>query len=140
LTPGGPARTRAWAVLALPPLAGLRAQGAAQALSAGRPGAAVNQARHEITIKHGDIPGFMPAMIMTYPAHGLVESRAPGETISAILEVRTTGTLVEITHTGTAPPSTDSNTVALAAGVLDAGDNPRRGVHRSDRSLPELSE
>lgn len=86
---------------------------------------AVNPERREITLKHGDIPGFMPAMIMMYPVATprLAEGRAPGELISAILEVQDSiGTLVEITHTGTAPLPTDSNTVALAAGVLDIGD------------------
>ena len=85
---------------------------------------AVNPARHEITLKHGDIPGFMPAMIMTYAATPrLVDGRAPGELVSATLEVSdSVGTLVEITRTGTAPLPADSNTVALAAGVLDVGD------------------
>lgn len=85
---------------------------------------AVNPGRHELTLKHGDIPGFMPAMIMTYPATPrLVEGRVPGEMISGVLEVSdSTGTLVEITHKGTAPLPADSNTVALAAGVLDVGD------------------
>jgi protein SCO1 len=86
---------------------------------------AVNAARREITLKHGDIPGFMPAMIMTYPAADarLMDGRTAGELVSAILEVSDSiGTLVDITHTGTAPLPSDSNSVQLAAGVLDVGD------------------
>jgi len=85
----------------------------------------VNVARREITLKHGDIPGFMPAMIMTYPAANarLMDGRTPGELVSAILEVSDSiGTLADITHTGTAPLPSDSNAVQLAAGVLDIGD------------------
>jgi protein SCO1/2 len=86
---------------------------------------AVNAERKEITIKHGDIPGFMPAMTMVYPvaSPSLLEGRQPGELITATLQVQDfTGTLVDITHAGSAPLPTTTNEVAMASGVLDVGD------------------
>ncbi len=81
--------------------------------------------RQELTIKHGDIPGLMPGMTMSYPVArpDLMQGRVPGELITATLEVGAdTGRLVEITHTGQAPLSQDSNEIAMAAGVLNMGD------------------
>jgi protein SCO1/2 len=50
---------------------------------------AVDQARQEATIKHGDIPGFMPAMTMTYRVREakLLEGRVPGDLVKATLVV-----------------------------------------------------
>src|SRR5437879_5279573 len=59
----------------------------------------VNQAKQELNIKHGDIPGFMPGMQMIYPVASakLMEGRAPGELVDAVLEVQNSqGRLVEI--------------------------------------------
>ncbi len=85
---------------------------------------ALNADKHEITIKHGDIPGFMPAMIMTYGAEPrAMTGRSAGELIRGTLEVNDSlATLVDITHVGSAPLPADSNSAALAAGVLDVGD------------------
>ena len=75
-------------------------------------------------IKHEDIEGFMPAMTMSYPVSPakLMDGRTPGELISGTLEVRdATGTLVEITHLGSAPLP-ETNEAAFAAGILGVGD------------------
>ena len=92
---------------------------------------AINVERQELTIKHDDIPSFMPAMTMTYPvsSKSLLEGRVTGELIAATLEVQdATGRLTEITRTGTAPLPSDSE-VAMAAGVL------RDGAHVPDVAL-----
>lgn len=86
---------------------------------------AVHTDRQALTVKHADIPGFMPGMTMTFPvaAPKLMEGRAPGETITATLEIsESTGRLVDIVHVGTAPLPADSNEVAVASGVLAVGD------------------
>jgi protein SCO1/2 len=86
---------------------------------------AVNLAKQEITVKHDDIPGLMPAMTMTYAVSSpaLLAGRAPGETVSATLEVRDAlGRITAITHTGTAPLPANTNEAALAGGILDVGD------------------
>lgn len=83
---------------------------------------AVDSAKRELTINHEDIPDLMPAMTMIYSVANpaLLAGRAPGETITATLQVENSlATIVEITHLGTAPLPAGA---ALAAGVLDAGD------------------
>jgi protein SCO1/2 len=85
---------------------------------------AINAERQELTVKHDDIPGFMPAMTMTYPVFptAQLEGRTPGELIAATLEVQDyTGRLTEIRRTGTAPLPSESE-VAMAAGLLSEGD------------------
>jgi protein SCO1 len=84
----------------------------------------VNAERQELTVKHDDIPNFMPAMTMTYPVASKadLDGRAPGELIAATLEVQeSTGRLSEIRRTGTAPLPSESE-VAMAAGLLGEGD------------------
>ena len=84
----------------------------------------VNAERQELTVKHDDIPNFMPAMTMTYPVASTaeLEGRVPGELIAAVLEVQdSTGRLSAIRRTGTAPLPSESE-VAMAAGVLAEGD------------------
>src|SRR4029453_18259431 len=86
---------------------------------------AVNLARQELTISHGDIPGLMPAMTMTYPvpSTAMLKDRTPGELITGVLEVDdAVGRLVEIVHTGSAPLPEGANALAVASGVLDVGD------------------
>jgi protein SCO1/2 len=80
--------------------------------------------RRQLTIKHDDIPNFMPAMTMTYPvtAAALMDGRHPGELVTATLEVDdATGRLTAITHTGDAPLP-PGNEVALATDMLEVGD------------------
>jgi protein SCO1/2 len=81
--------------------------------------------RQELTIRHEDIPGFMPAMTMTYPVTpaSLLDGRTPGEIITATLEVDDAqGRLVAIAHAGTAPLPENVNELAMAAGLLEEGD------------------
>ncbi len=49
----------------------------------------VNHARQEVTIKHDDIPGFMPGMTMAFRVREgrLLERRAPGDLVKATLVV-----------------------------------------------------
>jgi protein SCO1/2 len=66
----------------------------------------VDRVKSQITIKHEDIRGFMPAMTMTFNVSDqrLLDGRQPGELITAALVVDgSTGFLSAIQHTGTAP-------------------------------------
>jgi protein SCO1/2 len=86
---------------------------------------AVDTTKNELSISHEDIPNYMPAMTMVYMVKtpALMTGRTPGELITATLEVKDSlGYLVEITRTGTAPLTVSENQTAMAAGVLDAGD------------------
>jgi protein SCO1 len=77
-----------------------------------------------LTIKHGDIPGFMPAMTMTYgvASKALMEGRTPGELINGTLEASDAGPrLVAIAHAGDAPLP-PANEVGMAAGLLETGE------------------
>jgi Cu/Ag efflux protein CusF len=77
---------------------------------------AVNAARQEITVKHEDIRGFMPAMTMPFRVENAreIEGRRPGELVRATLVVKTNGAyLKNVERTGEAtltsaylPPST----------------------------------
>lgn len=86
---------------------------------------AVHDARQELAIKHEDIAGYMPGMTMSFPVatKTLMIGRTPGELISATLEVNgLVGKLVAITHVGTAPLPDNTNTAAMADGILAEGD------------------
>ncbi len=99
---------------------------------------AVHPDRQELTIRHEDIPQFMPAMTMTYPVatRALLEGRAPGELVSATLEVSdSTGRLVAITRTGMAPLPTAADGTPAGAPILSEGDEVPDAafVDQSDR-------
>ena len=67
---------------------------------------AVDPGRQEITIKHGDIPGFMPGMTMPFHVKDakLLECCQPGDVVKARLVVEdATGYLSAIESTGRAP-------------------------------------
>ncbi|MEO7192981.1 MAG: SCO family protein [Vicinamibacterales bacterium] len=86
---------------------------------------ALQQDRHEITVRHEDIVGFMPAMTMSYPVSppSLMSGLAAGDLISATLEVQDAqGRLVEVTKTGTAPMPQNPNQTAMATRLLGEGD------------------
>ena len=53
---------------------------------------AVDPTRQELTIKHQDIPGFMPGMTMAFKVFEprLMDGRVPGELVTATLEVKGT--------------------------------------------------
>jgi protein SCO1/2 len=84
---------------------------------------AVNRERQEITIKHGDIKGFMPGMTMPFKVKDarLLEGREVGDLITATLVVKDAdGYLSAIERTGhaavAAPPAMP------AVDVLEAGE------------------
>jgi protein SCO1/2 len=83
---------------------------------------------NEVLVKHGDIPGFMPAMTMPYTVNdpALIKDRVAGDLIKATLVVGTERPyLSAITKTGSAPLPDDARTeIPVAAGVqfLQAGD------------------
>lgn len=86
---------------------------------------AVKDNGQELTIKHDDIPGYMPGMTMTFPvaASSLMVGREPGELIAATLEVDGLKyRLTAISRTGMAPLPQGTNEVAMAGGILEAGD------------------
>src|SRR5262245_6321780 len=65
---------------------------------------AVDQARQEITVKHGDIQGFMPGMTMAFKVREGVAGRTPGELIRATLVVEETSAYLKaVEGTGRAP-------------------------------------
>lgn len=86
---------------------------------------AVNAETREITVKHDDVVGLMPAMTMTFPvgAESDLRGRIPGDMIRATLEVTGgQGRITNVVKTGTAPLPANTNEVALAAGLLEEGD------------------
>jgi protein SCO1 len=67
---------------------------------------AVDPARQELTIKHQDIPGFMPGMTMAFKVWEprLIDGRVPGELVTATLIVKGTETyLRDVARTGFSP-------------------------------------
>jgi protein SCO1 len=67
---------------------------------------AVDRARQELTIKHGDIHGFMPGMTMPFKVKDarLLEGRTPGDLVTATLVVQDDSAyLSEVVSTGHAP-------------------------------------
>jgi len=67
---------------------------------------AVEPARKQITLKHEEIKGFMPAMTMPYDVHdaGALDGLAPGDLINATLVVYSNGAYVTaIRRVGSAP-------------------------------------
>lgn len=67
---------------------------------------AVDEARQELTIKHGDIRGFMPGMTMAFKVEdaAVMAGRTPGELVTATLVVTDTRAyLSAVTPTGRAP-------------------------------------
>ena len=70
---------------------------------------AVHPERQQLTIKHGDIVGYMPGMTMSFEVAEpkLLEGRAPGDLVTATLEV-------DATHRAGSSPST--HRIRAAAG------------------------
>lgn len=86
---------------------------------------AVNGAAQSLTIRHEDIPNFMPGMTMTFPVVNASEmaGRAVGELVTATLEVANSqGRLRDIVHTGQAPVTENVNQLAIATELLAPGD------------------
>ncbi|HEX6463650.1 MAG TPA: SCO family protein [Vicinamibacterales bacterium] len=81
-------------------------------------------ARVEVTLKHGDIPGFMPAMTMPYGVKdpAAVSGLSAGDVIDATLVVQGNNVHLEsIRKTGRAPLPADANAVK-ATDVMQPGD------------------
>jgi len=87
----------------------------------------VDRARNEITIKHEDISGFMPAMTMPFRVKeaALLDGRAPGDLVTATLVVEENDAyLTAVTKTGFAeiPPSATVPPAALGIEILKPGE------------------
>jgi protein SCO1 len=75
---------------------------------------AVDAARQELTVKHEDIAGFMPAMTMAYAVRdpNLMKGRTAGELITATLVVEDSAAYLRaIAHEGTAPVAAEKPAV-----------------------------
>ena len=88
---------------------------------------AVDRAKNEITIKHEDIAGFMPAMTMPFRVREakLLEGRAPGDLVTATLVVEETDAyLTAVTKTGFAeiPASAAIPPPSLGIEILKPGE------------------
>lgn len=86
---------------------------------------AVHPERQSLTIKHQDIPGYMPGMTMTFAAReaSMIAGREPGELVTATLEVgETSSRLTAIEVTGRAPIAAMPAEIALAQGMVHQGD------------------
>jgi protein SCO1/2 len=86
---------------------------------------AVDPARQEVTVKHGDIKGFMPGMTMTFKVKDgkMISGRQPGDLIRATLVVEDSlGYLTRIDVTGhaalTEPPPSHSAIDVLPPGQV----------------------
>ena len=100
---------------------------------------AVDQARRLLTLKHGDVKGFMPGMTMPFTVEDrrALSERRPGELIKATLVVtENAGRLEHIVRTGEAPLPPEAVTevprVVLAPGdpVPDASFTDQQGRTR----------
>ena len=82
--------------------------------------------RREVLVDHEDIPGFMPAMVMSYKVNdaALLEGKQPGDLITATLVVEEVdGYLSSMTTTGHAPITNPGAGPAITdADLLKPGD------------------
>jgi protein SCO1/2 len=79
----------------------------------------------EVLVKHGDIPGFMPAMTMPYKVGDakILSDKQPGDLITATLVVgETEAHLSQIAKTGHAPIEDAAAPAITASNMLKAGD------------------
>src|SRR5688500_6427677 len=86
---------------------------------------AVHPEKQSLTIKHQDIPNYMPGMTMTFAARdaAMVTGREPGEMVKATLEVGDTWSrLTSVEVTGKEPIAAMPAELALIEGVIEAGD------------------
>lgn len=86
---------------------------------------AVNHEKNELTVKHEDIRGFMPAMTMPFAVKdaGLMRGREPGELIRATLVVGDRSAhLTRIERTGFAPYAEAEAAAAVAPDILEPGE------------------
>ncbi len=86
---------------------------------------AVHADKQSLTIKHQDIAGYMPGMTMTFAAReaSMIAGRQAGELVTATLEVGDTWSrLTAVQVTGKAPIAALPAELALAEGILEAGE------------------
>ena len=99
---------------------------------------AVDPARREITIKHDDIPQFMPGMTMPFKVQDvrLLEGRAAGELVKATLVVEPNGAhLRAIERIGSAPLA-DVPPPRSPDALLDPGDAVPDATFVDERGAP----
>lgn len=86
----------------------------------------INPERQEVLVDHEDIPGFMPAMTMSYKVQdpALLQGKQPGDLVTATLVVEeVNGYLSTLTTTGRAPLDSPSTGPAITASdLLKEGD------------------
>jgi protein SCO1/2 len=103
---------------------------------------AVDTARHEITIKHDDIPRFMPGMTMPFKVRdpSLLNGRAPGDVVKATLVVEDAEAFLRtLEKTGSAPLSAPA--IAPRAHVLAPGEPaPETSLVDQSAQLRRLSD
>lgn len=86
---------------------------------------AVHPGKQSLTIKHQDIPGYMPGMTMTFAARdaSMIAGREAGEMVKATLEIGDTWSrLTSVEVTGREPITAMPAELALAEGLLKEGD------------------
>ena len=106
----------------------------------------LDAARREVLVDHEDIPGFMPAMVMTYKVGdaALLERKQPGDLITATLVVEevdaylssmTTTGHAPIRNPGAGPAITDADLLKTGDPVPDAALIDETGAARPLSSL-----
>ena len=108
----------------------------------------IRAATNELLVKHEDIPGFMPAMTMSYQVRdpALLEDKKPGDLITATLVVEeVSGYLSTMTVTGNAAiknagagPAITSLQIAKAARCGDSSCRPSRPASFNGAADPAL--
>ena len=105
---------------------------------------AVHPEKQSLTIKHQDIPNYMPGMTMTFAAReaSLIAGREPGELVTATLEVGDGWSrLNDVKVTGKAPLPALPAELVMAEGILEKGDPlPKAGFVDQDGRARRLSE
>jgi protein SCO1/2 len=84
---------------------------------------AVDPVRQELTIKHGDIRGFMPGMTMPFKVKDakLMEGRTPGDLVTATLVVEDSSAYLSALLTTGHAPLTEPPPPLRAMDILDPG-------------------
>jgi protein SCO1/2 len=85
----------------------------------------VHPDRQELTIRHEDIPNFMPAMAMSFPVAkpALLQGREPGELVVATLEVAGgIARLTTVERTGLEALPSNTNAAAIPGNLRSVGD------------------
>lgn len=86
----------------------------------------IDRQRNEVLIKHDEVPGLMPAMIMPFRVEprALLEGRRVGDLVNAQLVVRGADAyLTTLEHVGSAPPESEASTASAPTGSeLKPGD------------------